>query len=148
MINIQEYLPQAKLRKKTQLASGVWFLIQWSPDDYSQERFKIKVAFSLERGEKQVKFTKSFKELSNWYGGNLTKQGDMVIKIATHTFIGKSLDKFFQWVFREWNSLCPYGYGSRWVDRKIMNVLFKDVVLWLKRSQISLGLVIQQHEIL
>ncbi len=25
-------------------------------------------------------FTKSFKELSNWYGGNLTKQGDMVIK--------------------------------------------------------------------
>ncbi len=34
--------------------------------------------FSSERGEKQVKFTKSFKELSNWYGGNLTKQGDMV----------------------------------------------------------------------
>ncbi len=49
--------------------------------------------FSSER-EKQVKFTKSFKELSNWYGGNLTKQGDMVIKIATHTYWEKALINF------------------------------------------------------
>ncbi len=79
----------------------------------AKERFNIGVAFSSGRGEKQVKFTKSFKELSNWYGGNLTKQGDMVIKIATHTFIGKSLDKFSSGFFEEVDSLCPYGYGSR-----------------------------------
>ncbi len=46
--------------------------------------------FHQKRGEKQVKFYQiNLKELSNWYGGNLTKAGDMVIKIATHTFIGK-----------------------------------------------------------
>ncbi len=113
MINIQELLAANKAKENNQLVKGVWFLIQWSPDDYSQERFNIGVAFSSERGEKQVKFTKSFKELSNWYGGNLTKQVDMVIKIATHTFLlGKALINF-PVGFREWNSLCPYGYGSR-----------------------------------
>ncbi len=68
MINIQRLLAQAKAKENNQLVKGVWFLIQWSPDDYSQERFNIGVAFHQKRGEKQVKFTKSFRELSNWYG--------------------------------------------------------------------------------
>ncbi|MGR6135656.1 hypothetical protein ACU4EW_26835, partial [Klebsiella pneumoniae] len=67
---------------------------------------------SSERGEKQVKFTKSFKELSNWYGGNLTKQGDMVIKIATHTFIGKSLDKFSSGFFESGIHYVPMGMAQ------------------------------------
>ncbi len=79
------------------------------------------------------------RELSNWYGGNLTKQGDMVIKIATHTLLGKALINF------------PMGFSrvefimSLWVwlqdesIEKIMNVLFKDVVPMGKRSKVSLG---------
>ncbi len=55
MINIQELLAASKAKENNQLVKGVWFLIQWSPDDYSQERFNIGVAFSSERGEKQVK---------------------------------------------------------------------------------------------
>ncbi len=86
MINIQELLAASKAKENNQLVKGVCFLIQWSPDDYSQVLFLILVLlFHQKEVGKQVKFTKSFKELSNWYGGNLTKQGDMVIKIATHT---------------------------------------------------------------
>lgn len=45
MINIQELLAASKAKENNQLVKGVWFLIQWSPDDYSQERFNIGVAF-------------------------------------------------------------------------------------------------------
>ncbi len=58
MINIQRLLAASKAKENNQLVKGVWFLIQWSPDDYSQERFNIGVAF-IRKGEKQVKFTKS-----------------------------------------------------------------------------------------
>ena len=135
MINIQELLAASKAKENNQLVKGVWFLIQWSPDDYSQERFNIGVAFSSERGEKQVKFTKSFKELSNWYGGNLTKQGDMVIKIATHTFIGKSLDKFSSGFFESGIHYVPMGMAQCESIEKIMNVLFKDVVPMAQEKQ-------------
>ncbi len=131
-------MPQAKLRKNNQLVKGVWFLIQWSPDDYSQERFNIGVAFSSERGEKQVKFTKSLQGIiSIGYGGNLTKQGDMVIKIATHTsLLGKALINFpvgfsrvefimFLWCMAQGESM----------GVKIMNVLFKDVVPMAQEKQ-------------
>ncbi len=50
MINLQELLAASKAKENNQLVKGVWFLIQWSPDDYSQERFNIGVAFSSERG--------------------------------------------------------------------------------------------------
>ncbi len=50
MINIQELLAASKAKENNQLVKGVWFLIQWSPDDYSQERFNIGAfAFSSER---------------------------------------------------------------------------------------------------
>ncbi len=58
----------------------------------------------------------------------------MVIKIATHTFTGKSLLLNFPVVFQRGIILCPYGYTKE-ADRKIQNVLFKDVVPWLKKSK-------------
>ncbi|MGR6135662.1 hypothetical protein ACU4EW_26880, partial [Klebsiella pneumoniae] len=64
----------------------------------------------------------------NWYGGNLTKQGDMVIKIATHTFIGKSLDKFSSGFFESGIHYVHMGMAQGESIEKIMNVLFKDVV--------------------
>jgi len=128
MINIQELLALSKEKEKNQLVKGVWFLIQWSPDDYSQERFNIGVAFSSERGEKQLKFTRSFKELSDWYGVNLTKQGEMVTKIATHMFNGKSVDKIIGGFFENGIHYVPMGMAQGESIEKIMNVLFKDVV--------------------
>ncbi len=48
------------------------------PDDYSQERFNIGVAFSSERGEKQVKVHQILQGnyLIGMVIGNLTKQGN------------------------------------------------------------------------
>ncbi len=88
MINIQELLAASKAKENNQLVKGVWFLIQWSPGDYSQERFLYWCCFHQKEARNKLS-CKSFKELSNWYGGNLTKQGDMVIKVATHTLLGK-----------------------------------------------------------
>ncbi len=73
----------------------------------------------------------------------------MVIKIATHTFIGKSLDKFSVGFSRIGFIMSLWVWLKSESIEKIMNVLFKDVVpIRLKKSKISLGLVIQQHEIL
>ncbi len=113
MINIQELLAASKAKENNQFVKGAWFLINGHLDDYSAKSVLILVLFFIRKRRETSWFTKSFKELSNWYGGNLTKQGDMVIKIATHTFIGKSLDKFSSGFSGEWNSLCPYGYGLR-----------------------------------
>ncbi len=99
MINIQELLAASKAKENNQLVKGVWFLIQWSPDDYSQERFNIGVAFHQERRE-----TSCLTKLMNHLIGmvvNLTKQGDMVIKIATLLLLGKALINF------------PVGFSSR-----------------------------------
>ncbi len=104
--------------------------IQWSPDDYSQERFNIGVAFfhQKEARNKLSSPNPSLELLSNWYGGNLTKQGDMVIKIATHTLLGKALINFPVGFFESGIHYVPMGMAGRESDRKIMNVLFKDVV--------------------
>jgi len=128
MINIQELLAASKAKEKKQFVKGVWFLIQWSPDDYSQERFNIGVAFSSEKGEKQVKFTKSFKQLSNWYGSNLTKQGEMVIKLATHMFSEKNRDKFIGGFFENGIHYVPMGMAQGESIENVMNMLFRDVV--------------------
>ncbi len=72
---------------------------------------------------------------SNWYGGNLTKQGDMVIKIATHTFIGKSLDKFSSGFSRVEFTVSLRVLAQGESIEKIMNVLFKDVVPMAQEKQ-------------
>ncbi len=95
--------------------------------------------FHQKEARNKLSSTKSFKELSNWYGGNLTKQGDMVIKIATHTFIGKSLDKFSSHCFRVEFIMSLWVWLKGESIEKIMNVLFKRCSFpWLKKSKISL----------
>ncbi len=112
MIN-RVYLPQAKLRKTINLLKGFGSLFNGHLMTIAKSVLILVKLLFHQKEAKQVKFTKSFKELSNWYGGNLTKQGDMVIKIATHTFIGKSLDKIFQWVFRVEFIMSPMGMAVK-----------------------------------
>ncbi|MGR6135650.1 hypothetical protein ACU4EW_26800, partial [Klebsiella pneumoniae] len=60
---------------------------------------------------------------------------DMVIKIATHTFIGKSLDKFSSGFFESGIHYVPMGMAQGESIEKIMNVLFKDVVPMAQEKQ-------------
>ncbi len=48
MINIQELLAASKAKENNQLVKGFGSLFNSHPDDYSQERFNIGVAFSSE----------------------------------------------------------------------------------------------------
>lgn len=128
MINIQDLLAASKAKEKNQLVKGVWFLIQWSPDDYSQERFNIGVAFSSESGDKQAKFTKTFKQLSNWYGSNLTKQGEMVIKLASHMFNEKKRENIIHGFVENSIHYVPMGMAQGESIENIISMLFRDVV--------------------
>ncbi len=82
MISIQEFpLPQAKLKESNQLIKGV--LVPYSLVTlmiYNQECFNISVAFHQKEARNKLSSPDPSRNLSNWYGGNLTKQGDMFTK--------------------------------------------------------------------
>ncbi len=67
---------------------------------------------------------------------NLTKQGNMVIKIATHTFYWeKALIVNFPVGFSSGSHYVPMGMAQGESIEKIMNVLFKDVVPMAQEKQ-------------
>jgi len=128
MINIQELLEASKAKEKNQLVKGVWYLVQWTPDDYSQERFNIGVAFTSDAGEKIAKFSKTFKQLSYWYDSNLQKQGELVIKLANHMFSDKNREKIQSGFFENGIHYIPMGMAQGESAEIIINMLFRDVV--------------------
>ncbi len=106
MINIQELLAASKAKGKTiSLLKGGLVFIQWSPDLTIAKSVLILVLLSFVRKQARNKLSslKSFKELSNWYGGNLTKQGDMLYKNSYPYFLllGKALINFLPSGFSE-----------------------------------------------
>lgn len=128
MINIHDLIAESKSKDQKQPLKGIWFLIQWSPDDYSQERFNIGVAFLSEKGEKKVKFTKSFRQLSNWYGSNLKRQGDLVVRIASHMFSERKREKLISGFFENNIHYVPMGMAQGVGVENIVDLLFRDVV--------------------
>ncbi len=103
-------------------------------DDYSQEMFNIGVAFHQKVSRNKLSSPNPSRNYLIGMVVTYQSKCDMVIKIATHTFIGKSLDKF--------SSASGVEFiMSLWVwlkvslDSKIMNVLFKDVVPMAQEKQ-------------
>jgi len=125
VINIQELIAKSKASENNELVKGIWFLIQWSPDDYSQERFNIGVAFSSEKGERRVKCVNSFRKLSNWFGADLRKQGELVVKLATNVFHNRINNGVF---FENGIHYIPMGMAQGQSIEKVINLLFEDVV--------------------
>lgn len=132
MINIQELLAGSK--PKVHTIKGVWFLIQWSPDDYSMERFNIGVAFQSDKGEREVKLCSSAKMLSSWYGHDLTKQLNLIRKIATHTFKNELPANVANSFFSE-NGVHyqPMGFAQGDVIENVLNLLYRDAVVMGRR---------------
>lgn len=133
MINIHKLLADSK--PKTHSVKGLWFLIQWSPDDYSMERFNIGVAFQSDSGEREVKLCNSPKMLSYWYGQDLTKQLSLIRKVATHTFKNQFSKNVASTYFSE-NGVHyqPMGFAQGDIIENILNLLYRDAVVMGRRA--------------
>ncbi|ELY4024960.1 hypothetical protein SMY33_001416 [Cronobacter malonaticus] len=133
MINISDLL--AKNNAKPHSVSGYWFLIQWSPDSYSMERFNIGVGFANDKGAREVRLCNSARMLSNWYGKNLSKQLDLIKKIAKHRFIKNppqgSTDNYF---VENGIHYLPMGFAQGETVEAVLNLLYKDVVVMHGRN--------------
>ncbi|WP_251847187.1 hypothetical protein [Enterobacter hormaechei] len=135
MINIQELLADSK--SKLHPVKGLWFLIQWSPDDYSMERFNIGVAFQSDKGEREVKLCNSAKMLSSWYGQDLSKQLNIIRKVATYTFKsqfpGNSGNIVSDYFFENGIHYQSMGFAQGDVIENVLNLLYRDAVIMGRR---------------
>ncbi len=82
-------MPQAKLRKTISLLKGFGSLFNGHLMTIAKSVLILVFAFSSEEARNKLSSPNPSRELSNWYGGNLTKKGDMVIEIATILLLRK-----------------------------------------------------------